>query len=70
MWKETITISENEYVISYLWVVFKQLELPQDLYMVYNTKHRIQANSDLDFLLMKNWHYRGINKNGGYTYVY
>ena len=34
-----------------------------------NTKYKIQAYSDLNFLLGKNWHYRGINKHGDYAYV-
>ena len=34
-----------------------------------NTRYRIQAYSDLDFLLGKNWHYRGINKHGDYAYI-
>ena len=33
------------------------------------TRFKIQAYSDLDFLLGKNWHYRGINKHGDYAYV-
>ena len=33
------------------------------------TKYKIQAYSDLEFLLGKNWHYRGINKYGDYAYV-
>lgn len=34
-----------------------------------NTRYKIQAYSDLDFLLGRNWHYRGINKHGDYAYV-
>ena len=34
-----------------------------------NTRYKIQAYSDLNFLLGKNWHYRGINKHGDYAYV-
>ena len=34
-----------------------------------NTRYTIQAYSDLDFLLGKNWQYRGINKHGDYAYI-
>ena len=33
------------------------------------TRHKIQTYSDLEFLLGKNWQYRGINKYGDYAYV-
>ena len=34
-----------------------------------NTRYKIQAYSDLDFLLGKNWHYRGINTHADYAFV-